>query len=224
MSFLGSLVSAGANLAGSVMGSMSEDKDSKTQREFAQKGVTWKVEDAKRAGVHPLFALGAQTHSFAPVTTGAVQSSMSNMGQDLSRAVAAGTTSQGRMDAQVKALTLTRMGLENDLLASQIAAAKTALPPALPGSPTVLPGQGDTPVLEVNPPQRTPHLVNPRGEKIPTYNLPDAQTYEDRYGEVGSGVYGVRNWLYDNFPGVMELMQKEVQVRGRRPPWRKKGG
>lgn len=37
------------------------------QREFAQKGIRWRVSDAKKAGIHPLFALGANTASFSPV-------------------------------------------------------------------------------------------------------------------------------------------------------------
>lgn len=36
------------------------------QKEFAQHGVAWKVQDAIEAGVHPLFALGASTSQFAP--------------------------------------------------------------------------------------------------------------------------------------------------------------
>ena len=33
------------------------------QKEFAQHGLRWKVEDAKQAGINPLVALGASTHS-----------------------------------------------------------------------------------------------------------------------------------------------------------------
>jgi uncharacterized protein YnzC (UPF0291/DUF896 family) len=55
-SLIGGIVNAGAqrdtNAANVAM-----------QKEFAQKGIQWKVNDAKAAGVHPLAALGAQTHS-----------------------------------------------------------------------------------------------------------------------------------------------------------------
>jgi len=40
------------------------------QKEFAQMGVRWRVADAKAAGIHPLYALGAQTQSFSPVHAG----------------------------------------------------------------------------------------------------------------------------------------------------------
>lgn len=36
------------------------------QREFAQHGIQWKVNDAISAGIHPLAALGADTMSFTP--------------------------------------------------------------------------------------------------------------------------------------------------------------
>ena len=36
------------------------------QREFAQHGIRWKVEDAKAAGLHPLFALGGSGATFSP--------------------------------------------------------------------------------------------------------------------------------------------------------------
>lgn len=37
-------------------------------REFAQNSIQWRVQDAQRAGVHPLFALGAPAMSSFPVT------------------------------------------------------------------------------------------------------------------------------------------------------------
>lgn len=36
------------------------------QAQFAQQGIRWKVDDAKAAGIHPLYALGASTHSYQP--------------------------------------------------------------------------------------------------------------------------------------------------------------
>lgn len=36
------------------------------QREFAKMGIQWRVEDAKAAGLHPMFALGAQLPMFSP--------------------------------------------------------------------------------------------------------------------------------------------------------------
>lgn len=36
------------------------------QREFAQKGIRWKVKDARKAGLHPLAVLGSQTIAAQP--------------------------------------------------------------------------------------------------------------------------------------------------------------
>lgn len=68
------------------------------QREFAQMGIRWKVADAKAAGIHPLYALGASTHSFAPVSVGGPDwgSILGGAGQDISRAYAAQQTRSER--------------------------------------------------------------------------------------------------------------------------------
>lgn len=95
------LVGAGASLLG---GGVSQDQNRKlvheqmdAQREFAQHGIRWKVEDAKAAGIHPLYALGASTTSFAPMS---VQDSLgpaiSSAGQDISRAMRASATDEER--------------------------------------------------------------------------------------------------------------------------------
>lgn len=79
-------------------------KNADLQREFAQNGIRWRVEDAKRAGLHPLYALGAQPIQATPM---AVQDSMgpalSEMGQGLRR-VAATVAEQRAQDLQLKAL------------------------------------------------------------------------------------------------------------------------
>ncbi len=37
------------------------------QKEFAQNSIRWRVADAKAAGIHPLYALGASSASFSPI-------------------------------------------------------------------------------------------------------------------------------------------------------------
>lgn len=133
------------------------------QREFAQQGVRWKVEDAKAAGIHPLYALGASTAQFQPI---AVQDSMgpalANAGQDISRAMYATQTAQERRDAEATAfmqaqvaasdarvlragqerraeeahaVNLQGQQLQNELLASQIARLRATPNPPFPGGP-----------------------------------------------------------------------------------------
>lgn len=148
------LISAGTSLLGGFL-DRKESKDQSSanvqmQKEFAQHGIRWKVEDAQRAGIHPLYALGAQTHSFSPVTVGSsMGSAVANAGQDISRAIHATRTEGERVDAfdkSVQALTLQKMGLENEVLAAQLA--KMQVGPSIPrvsverlGAP--LAGQGE---------------------------------------------------------------------------------
>jgi hypothetical protein len=53
------------------------------QREFAQHGISWKVADAARAGIHPLAALGVQTHSASPVHVGGQDYGLTKAGQSI---------------------------------------------------------------------------------------------------------------------------------------------
>ena len=120
------------------------DKNAEMQKSFAQNGIRWKVEDAKRAGIHPLYALGAQTHSFTPSYIDGGASDMSDFGQNVSRAINATRTRGERQNAVVEALSTERMQLENDLLRSQIRRTNM-VGPAMP-SPTdtpIVPGSGD---------------------------------------------------------------------------------
>jgi len=157
------LISAGANLIGGFMGSKDKSKDIKMQKEFAQHGIRWKVEDAKAAGIHPLAALGAQTTSYAPVSVGgsSMATGLASAGQDIARAVDSTRTTGERLDAYQKTiqdLNIRRMGLENDLLSSQIAKIHQAgTPPAMPSIAErhMVEGQGNSPLVSSNPQQRT---------------------------------------------------------------------
>lgn len=139
---LAEAISAGSQILGGILGSNDKAKDRKLQKEFAQNSIRWKVDDAKAAGLHPLAALGAQTTSYAPVSVGgpSIASSLAGAGQDISRAVNATRTGGERATAYIKSvqdLTLSRMGLENQLLASQIAKINQA------GTVPAMPSQGD---------------------------------------------------------------------------------
>lgn len=123
------------------------------QREFATTGLRMKVADAMAAGLHPLYALGGGS-TFSPVSasvgagsygggpsmTPAVAARVGSAeglargigaaGQDIGRAVAATQTADERLATN---MTLQRMGLENELLASQIAKVKSQIGPPMPG-------------------------------------------------------------------------------------------
>lgn len=70
------------------------------QRKYAENSIQWKVQDAKKAGVHPLAALGANTMSFSPQTVGQMKS---DFGQNLGRAINAGLDKESReLDLRIK--------------------------------------------------------------------------------------------------------------------------
>lgn len=218
---LGSLISAGANLVGGLFGRSSAKKANEQniaqQREFAQSGVQWRVEDARKAGVSPLVALGMSPVSFSPSSVGdtSMSSAFSAMGQDIGRAVNATAGPQARMDKQVQALTLTKMGLENELLASQIRRLNQVGPPMPDGSTRhVIPGQGDAPILEVRPATRMPATVGPTGRVGMTGPGMDAEAAEQRYGDIVQEVYGIANWIADNFPNATRVLNAPASYWG----------
>lgn len=166
---IGGAAAIGGNLLGGLLGKESAsdardaaaeqfERQAQLQREFAQSGIRWKVEDAKRAGIHPLYALGASTTSFSPISiTNPADNSManavSNIGQDVSRAVNQTRTAPERDVAYltaVRGLQLEKGRVDLDIakteLASRLARLKQQSGPGLP-SPTgnMIPGQGNSP-------------------------------------------------------------------------------
>ena len=132
------LIDAGTKIAGGLINQQSAKDANKTnfinaqqniqlQKEFAQQGIRWKVDDARAAGIHPLYALGAQTHSFSPVSVGAVAdtslgNSIASAGQDISRGINATRTIEERAAAQATtALQLEGLKLDNEIKKTQVA-------------------------------------------------------------------------------------------------------
>lgn len=146
---LSALLPALGSLAGGFMQANTAEKNAQRnialQKEFAKSGIQWKVEDAKAAGVHPLYALGAQTNSFSPVSVGDQDMGLSGAGQALGRAVTA-TASQSSQSKLGETLQLEHMGLQNDLLRSQIAASKLAT--IRQGQSVPMPSAGDRMLID----------------------------------------------------------------------------
>ena len=196
---IGPLISAGTNIISGLLGRDAQQNanavnqanaaaNRNMQLDFAQKGIRWRVKDAEAAGIHPLYALGAQTSSFSPVSVGAVPetglaSGLAAAGQDISRAVNATRTQPERDAAVLKTvqdLELTNMGLKNELLASQIAKLKSSITPAMPELST-----NAGPVPEANKFEDRPKLIF-GGTPIKTApDTANAEDFEKRYGDDG---------------------------------------
>jgi len=161
------LIGGAASIIGGLIGADSSadaaEKNAQAQREFAQNGIRWKVADAKAAGIHPLYALGAPTTSFSPSYVGdnSLGVGIAEAGQNIGRAIDAGRTDPERVNAfnkTVQDLQLQRLGLENELLASQIAVTRSAgSPPGLNvvgSDPYLVEGQKQSGMVQVGPLER----------------------------------------------------------------------
>ncbi|QXP44232.1 MAG: DNA pilot protein [Arizlama microvirus] len=137
-------------------------KNLKYQKQFAQKGIRWRVKDARKAGIHPLAALGAQTPGFSPsfeagngpeirAAGGAAAGNMvASAGQDFAGAL----SNMGDMDQKLAAMQYRMMDLQiknqelqNAGLASKVATFQQAgSPPAYPADASrySIPGQAST--------------------------------------------------------------------------------
>lgn len=100
---IGAAVSAGSQLLGGLLGDKGAKKANAAaaeaarrqealQREFAQNSIQWRVEDAKKAGIHPLYAIGAQSAQYSPV-----YQPVENASESMSRAMGAAGSAAGQM-------------------------------------------------------------------------------------------------------------------------------
>lgn len=200
------LAQAGASILGSVIGARSQrdanQANEAAQRDFAQHGISWKVADAKAAGLHPLYALGGSgatyTPSAQPVFDGA------SLGQNLSRAASAFSSSseQELKAANIEAL---KAATAKDYAAASAYASEAArnsqvqTPPVAQSFPV-----SDTPYregfdAEVYVDGQAPQLVsgvrdprrgapaNPLGPVDPVYLAPGVKPGFQRYNTAVAG-------------------------------------
>lgn len=231
---IGPLLSAGASLIGGFLGKSSQDKANEIaqqnaannialQREFAQNSIQWRVQDAAKAGVHPLYALGASTTSFSPVTVGVsganpLADSMSSMGQNLGRAAAAYASPKDRLGAaaqvaqgqelQFNKLRLENMELQNAALRSKVANMNQ------PGTPpgVAFPVEEDK-KAEMNPPL----MIG--GDRVPEdKGWSPTKAVSDRWGDesFATNMYGniraVRDLINTYWPQVMQRRASDQEA------------
>jgi len=156
MAWQAAAVGAGISAIGSLLGAKitgdsnerAAKKNIAMQKQFAQQGIRWKVEDAKKAGIHPLAALGANTISYKPTHVGQNYGDlgMGRIGQDISRSINSQKTKEERdhaiqmrwLDEQKSRKELGIMGLEEARLQRDLLNS-----PSMPaaGSAGIIPGQ-----------------------------------------------------------------------------------
>lgn len=205
---LEALLSAGTKLLGGFLGQKSQDEANEIakqtaqnninlQRQFAQEGIQWKVADAKAAGIHPLYALGASTTSFSPVSVGVsgaspLASALGDMGQDISRAAGAMRSDKGgaisgvaqRQLLQSNELDLDNKRLNNLILKQKLAAATA--PGTPPGVAFVVP--------EKNKPEERPPLMIGGNRWDTSPGTSPMKAWEDQYGDDGPASW-IMPWI-----------------------------
>lgn len=151
--FIEPFISPVLGLAGDIFGSSQQSKSNRSainenvrfQREFAQHGIRWKVDDAKAAGISPLAALGVNPIQFSPISVQSDTPNWGQHGQNIGRAITAKFSKVERAAvAQELALQnedLKKKGLENAILAEELRRIRQV--PAMPDEHGVLAGQGD---------------------------------------------------------------------------------
>lgn len=222
-------VAAGLQAAGGLVGGLLDARNNrkiakmniKMQKEFAQHGVRWRTEDAKKAGLHPLAALGMQATGFNPVSSG---TNFQEIGQDIGRAVGAGLTHEerGGLQGEMAKLSVEKAKLENDFLRAQIVKLNApGTPPARPtvdaGSTTALLGQGDARRVEIKPAERVAaapanpsqeagespavqFIRGPAGGYFPVKSKAAAEGLEDDW--IGNVDWSIQNRLIPRFTGL----------------------
>lgn len=210
---LGSIVSAVGSIAGGILGANSAQNvagmNYEAQKEFAQNGIRWKVEDAKRAGIHPLYALGASTQGYSPSGgyTGdyGISDAAAHLGQGYERAQQAKMTKEERDKQDVRDAIQDMAALEdlnqkrrmNDaqirLANSEIfrnyalstnALRKTGLPPAMPGGlGGVIAGQGNSYATGQTTPEISSVVTSEKGTpSVQAGSPPDVRFYRTLSG------------------------------------------
>lgn len=231
----GALIGGGATILGGVLGSLSGSRANKQnaeaarqsaelQREFAKNGIRWKVEDAIKAGIHPLYALGANTHSFSPVSVGAqpdysMANAVKDMGQDISRSVQA-TRTQYEQELSKLQLASAKLDVEGKALDNQIRASQfqklNQATTSLPGNQdNFIPGQGNSPTVKVKAMERIasqkgrlaqeagwrPDVSYARTDSGLTPVVPESLSESLEDDVIGKILWRVRNQLMPNITG-----------------------
>lgn len=106
MPFWGSVVGGALGFAGSLLGSKktadsnkeAADANTAYQKEFAQNGLKWRIDDAASRGISPLAAIGAMGTEYQPsyIGTDYGDMGMSKLGQGIQRAAASRMTQAER--------------------------------------------------------------------------------------------------------------------------------
>lgn len=160
-------IGAGANLLGGIgsffSGNSAQEREYKRQKEFAQNGIQWKVADAKKAGLHPLYAIGAQGASYSPQSTVGTDFGLGDIGQGLTDFASRYKSPKERAHDQwynktTQLLQIRNQELQNDYIQQQIKESEARIAQQ-PGNPVSFAGTGNS--RELGMPSQPLYQVKP---------------------------------------------------------------
>ena len=120
-SVAGSVISGLSGVAGGMINATQSKtiarEQMRLQKEFAQNGIQWKVDDARRAGIHPLYALGANTATYTPVSqdSAGLGNAVADAGAYLGKAVDGAIDKDTRRELEQENLNFSRLMREGQL-------------------------------------------------------------------------------------------------------------
>ena len=220
MDWQGSAISAVGNLIGGLIGQDAADdatdfaaRQLRFQNLAAKKSIQWRVKDARAAGIHPIYALGAQAFNPSPISISGdspLASGLANMGQDIGRAVDAGLSRPQRAIQEA-----TQMA-SLDLMKAQTEQIKGQTDAIRAQTRASITGQGNAPALAelfkgLAPREAQPAKVTRTPWRMfgvdfePSTQASDAQALEDRGGEMSGDLLGPLIIMQDLAKKVGEL-------------------
>lgn len=182
---LGPIISAAASLFGAKSAAEqareSQQEQMAMQEKFAQQGIQWKAADAQKAGISKLYALGANTTSYSPVSVGG-GNGIAEAGQSIGRAIDATASPTGRVGHFQQELIQTQIEgakLDNDikrqsLLSTMALRNQPGNPPAYmnPNDTThVMPGQGNSEAVALTPKLELKREIVPSDPNNPSRSI-----------------------------------------------------
>ena len=193
------------------------------QREFAKKGIQYRVQDAKAAGIHPLAALGAQTYNASPSVIGGTplvneSANMSRLGQDISRAIASQTTNYER---QIMELNLKNVKMDTEMKALELTQARRRLNgqvgPGIPDSTVNKPAEITShakgkPHLEAGSITSTGFSRGPDGALTPVPSKDVKERIEDQF--IPEVIWAGQNYVSPAFGGTKNKPPKKLLPKG----------
>lgn len=199
-------------------------RNEKLQKEFAKKGIQWKVSDAKKAGIHPLAALGAATYNASPAFVGGSSpmvnraADMAELGQNISRAAAAESTAHQRklMDLQLESAQY-----DTEMKKMEVISARRNLTgqvgPGLPDSVKHVPAEITSHAkgrknIEAGSVTSTGFARGPKGTLTPVPSKDVKERIEDQF--IPEMVWSAQNYLGPTFGSTANKPPRKEWVKG----------